>query len=371
MARMSSGPRFDRSRPYNTLPKLPPSVELESPRVLKAAIAAGRALAEFRGIGSVLPGATQALVRSIALQEAKSSSEIENIVTTNDLLYQAAASSDALDDPVVKEVVNYLDAVWHGQHRLREGARIDRALFQEIASVVRGQPTLVRDRPGTRVGNPSTGEVLYTPPEGASLIASLLDNIADYYALADGVDPLIKMAVGHYQFEAIHPFADGNGRTGRIVNVLYLVQQGLLAEPVLFMSRTIIDSKSDYYTLLRAVTEESAWEDWVVYMLGVVARSARAFGETLRQIPEAVDDALAVARSDMRVGFSEDLVRLVFHQPVTRIAHVVDAGLAKRHTASLHLRELERIGLLESVKRGRDVLYVNRRLMDILGGGTR
>jgi Fic family protein len=153
--------------------------------------------------------------------------------------------------------------------------------------------------------------------------------------------------------------------------VLYLVQQGLLAEPVLFMSRTIIDSKSDYYTLLRAVTEESAWEDWVVYMLGVVARSGRAFGETLRQIPEAFEDAMEVARADMRTGFSERLVRLVFQQPVTRIAHVIDAGLAKRRTASLHLRELERIGLLESIKRGRDVLYVNRRLMDILGGGAR
>jgi Fic family protein len=367
---MAGRPRFDRRRPHDSLPKLPPRQGLETPRVLKAVIAASRALAEFKGIGLAVPGSTQALVRSIAVQEAKSSSEIEAIVTTNDALYQAVGSADAARDPVVKEVVNYLDAVWLGHRRLRAGRRLDRALFVELASVVRGEPVEVRRGPGTRVGNPVTGEVLYTPPQGAETIDALLDDLAAYYAMDDGVDPLVKMAVAHYQFEAVHPFRDGNGRTGRILNVLYLVQQGLLAEPVLFLSRAIIETKAEYYARLLAVTEEGAWEDWVLYMLGAVARSGRAFGEMLGQIPPAIEDASEVARADMRTGYSDALLRLVFQQPATRIAHVVEAGIAKRRTASLQLRELERIGILESVKRGRDVLYINRRLIDILGGGA-
>ncbi len=371
MAPISRGPRFDRLRPYNTLPKLPPRGELETPRVLKACIDASRAIAEFRGVNSVVPNATQALVRSIALQEAKSSSEIENVVTTNDRLYHASSAAGEPSDPVVKEVVNYLDAVWAGHQRLQSGSKIDRALFTHVASVVLGGPTQVRSAPGTRVGNPLAREVLYTPPEGQDAINDFLDDLAEYYARQDGVDPLIKMAVGHYQFEAIHPFHDGNGRTGRIVNVLYLVQHGVLAEPVLFVSRAIIETKSEYYARIRAVTEDAAWEEWVLYMLGVFARAGREFGRMLRQIPEAIDDAMALARADMRKGFSEEIVHLVFQQPVTRISHVVQSGIAQRRTATLYLRELERTGLLDSVKRGRDVLYVNRRLMDILGGGAR
>jgi Fic family protein len=248
---------------------------------------------------------------------------------------------------------------------------LDRGLFEELASIVRGEPTSVRTAPGTRVGNPLTREVLYTPPEGRETIGALLDDLADYYARHDGVDPLVKMAVGHYQFEAVHPFHDGNGRTGRIVNVLYLVQQRILAEPVLFVSRAIIETKSEYYSRLLAVTERGEWEEWVLYMLGVFARSGRAFGQMLRQIPEAIEDATIAARSLMQRGFSEELVQLVFQQPVTRISHVVDAGIAQRRTATLYLRELERLGVLDSLKSGREALYVNRRLMDILGGGLR
>ena len=356
--------RFDQNRPYNDLPTLPPKQEVETPRVLKKAISASRALGEFQA-HEQLRNATDALVMSIGMQEAKHSSEIENIVTTNDDLYQSMEKDSVISDPLVKEVVGYLDAVWHGHAELRRGRSLGTSLIREIVSIVLGKSLGIRTEPGTRLRNP-TGDVLYAPPEGEALLNALLDNLSDYWADDAGHDPLVKMAVGHYQFEAIHPFVDGNGRTGRILNVLYLVSAGLLQHPVLFLSRYIIEHKTDYYLMLSAVTERNEWEEWTLYVLDAVETTARRSIAMLERLAEANERADTIAANQMAQGYSKELVSLVFQKPVTRISHVVDAGLAKRRTASLYLQELERIGLLESRKHGRNTLYVNNTLLKIL-----
>ncbi len=353
------------TRPFNDLPLLPPKADVETVRTLKKAIAANKALAELRIAGNLVPN-QELLIRAIVLQEAKLSSEIENIVTTNDELYRAFNDDAERTDPATKEVLRYQDALWHGYQHLKSGNVLSAGLFTRIVSIIKERDMDVRRMPGTRIVNRKAGEPIYSPPEGEALIRRLLDNLSEYLYREDEVVPLIKMAVAHYQFEAIHPFPDGNGRTGRVLNILYLVDRGLLEVPVLYLSRYIIQNKSEYYAGLRKVTEEGAWEEWVIYILDAIESTARETQVTIERIRDAMLAAIDDARLKMNKGYSRELIELIFLQPYTRISDLETAGIAKRDTASEYLRELERIGLLQSIKLGRQRLFVNRSLLAVL-----
>ena len=358
---------FDPKRPYNELPLLPPSVELETRPVLKRAIVANKALADLKGIGRLIPNQS-ILVRALSLQEAKVSTEVENIVTTNDHLYQALDEDPERTDPATKEVLRYEKAVWHGYGRLKAGRPLSPGLFTEVVSLVKRMDLEVRDVPGTRIWSSQANAVVYSPPEGKERIQALLANLAGYLNgdPADEVDPLIRMAVAHYQFEAIHPYADGNGRAGRVINILYLIDQGLLDLPILYLSRYVLTNKAAYYERLRGVTEDGAWEPWVLFMLEAVEQTAVDSRSRIERIGAALQEAYDAARIALGRRYRKEIVELVFLQPYTRIADVVGAGIAQRQSAAEYLRDLEGIGLLTSVKSGRDVLFLNRRLLDIL-----
>jgi Fic family protein len=358
---------YRRDKPYNDLPLLPPAAEIETVRTLKRAIAANKALAELKYAGNLIPNQTM-LLRSIVLQEAKLSSEIENIVTTNDMLYKAMSDDDSRVEPHTKEVLRYETALWEGFKGLGSRA-LATNLYVDIVNCLKRNDSGIRKHSGTRIANPATDQTIYTPPEGETVIRDLLQNLDDYVNdEKDSTDPLIKLAVIHYQFEAIHPFADGNGRTGRILNILYLVDRKLLETPVLYLSRYIIENKAAYYSGLRRVTEEHAWEGWIVYMLDAIEATARATRDRILAIRRQMDEATDFARNELPRVYSKELIELIFQQPYCRIQAVEQAGIAKRQTASTYLKELERIGLLRGVKVGRDQLYINDQLYGLLTG---
>ncbi len=357
---------FDPKIPYNDLSPLPPPVEVETKAVLRRAAAAGRALAELKGVGQTIPNQAM-LVTSLVLQEARASSEIENIVTTNDALFRAFSSDSASIDPATKEVLSYREALWAGYEALQTRPMLSTNLFIQIVQTIKKNGASIRSVPGTAVVNSATGAVIYTPPEGESVIRTKLKELEDFIHADDGMDPLVKMALIHYQFEAIHPFLDGNGRTGRIVNILYLVMQGLLDLPVLYLSKSIIERKSDYYSLLRDVTEKKAWEPWTLYMLSAIEETAIMTREKILAIRDLMAVIAVKAKTSLpsRV-YSKELIELLFHQPYTKVQFLVDAGLAKRQTAASYLKELERIGVLEPQRVGRENLYLNKALYDLL-----
>jgi len=357
---------FNPNKPYNDLPLLPPKADLETKAVLRKALAAGRALAELKGVGETIPNQA-ILVDSLVLQEAKASSEIENIITTNDALYKAFAAETKEVDPAVKEVLGYRRAVWHGFNALKTRPVLSTNLFVQLVQTIKENQAGVRKTTGTNLKSSTTGEVIYTPPERETVIRDKLKNLEDYIHAKDDVDPLVKLAVIHYQFESIHPFGDGNGRTGRIVNILYLILKELMDLPVLYLSKHIIENKAEYYRLLREVTEESKWEAWVLYMLGAVEATSRFTCERIVAIRALMDETLAKAKQELpsRV-YSKELIELLFHQPYTKGESVVKAGIAKRKTAAEYLKELEKIGVLESQQVGRQKLYLNTKLYELL-----
>jgi Fic family protein len=355
---------FDRNKPYNDLPLLPPMAAVETITTLKKAIRAHKALAELKGAGNLIPNQS-ILLRAIVLQEARVSSEIENIFTTNDKLYKAFSDVEKQYDPHTKEVLSYQDALWHGYSQLKAGRPLSPSLFIEIVNLIRSNDAGIRPHPGVCIAN-LRGETIYTPPEGVGRIQDLLANLCEYLHSDDGHDSLIKLAVQHYQFEAIHPFSDGNGRTGRVMNILFLVSQGLIELPVLYLSRYIIENKSLYYRNLKRVTEDNAWEDWVSYMLEAIEDTANKTCAKIHLIRTAMDEAIHLAKTAAPSVYSKELIELVFQQPYCRIQFVEDAGLAKRQTASTYLKELERIGILVSTSIGRDKYYINSKLYKIL-----
>jgi len=358
--------KYDPHKPYNQLPLLPPRKDLETKGVLKKAIAAGRALAELKGIGSTIPNQT-ILINTIALQEAKSSSEIENIVTTNDALFKAFSAQSSHVDAATKEVLRYREALWEGFNTLKKRPVITTNLLIKLVQTIKENQAGIRNAPGTAIANTSTGEVLYTPPEGESIIRDKLKNLEDYIHEEDATDPLVKLSVIHYQFEAIHPFFDGNGRTGRILCILFLAYRKLLDLPILYLSKAIIESKSDYYWLLRQVTVSDAWESWVLYMLDVIEKTAVDTRNKIVAIRELLEKTLDDARKKLPVRvYSKELIELLFHQPYTKGQFLVDAGIAERQTAAEYLKELEKIGVLKGHKVGKENLYLNVQLYRLL-----
>lgn len=354
---------FDRDKPFNDLPLLPPDVDLESKAILKKAIAANRELAELKGAGDAIPNQA-ILVNSIVLQEARLSSEIENIVTTSDELYKAADEDPSKVDQPTKEVLHYREALWHGFENLKTRP-LSTNLFIELVGIIKQIDLGIRKVPGTKIAD-SRGQIVYTPPEGEALLRELLANLERFMHAKDGIDPLVKLAVFHYQFEAIHPFTDGNGRTGRIINILYLVAQELLKIPVLYLSHYIIRNKADYYAGLRRVTEQNAWEEWILYMLEAIAATARQTRDKIIRIRDLMNAAQEEARTKAPKIYSKDLIELIFEQPYCKIRFLEQRALAKRQTASVYLKTLEEIGLLQSLKVGREVYFMNMPLLAIL-----
>lgn len=355
---------FDPNKPYNNLPELPPKTELETNTVLKKCIAARSALAELKGVGDTIPNQTL-LIRSIGLQEAQSSSEIENIVTTTDDIYQALADSIDKVSPPTKEVLRYQEALYSGFQTLQKKPIIGTTLFCQIASQIKLRDMNVRALPGTRIEG-SNKKVFYTPPEGESVIRQKLKNLEDYIHNDSQVDPLIKLAVIHYQFEAIHPFTDGNGRTGRIINVLYLVQQDLIKLPILYLSKYLIENKNKYYAGLRSVSEKHDWSQWILFMLDAIEKTAIETKLKIISIKELMDKTQQDVQDKLPKIYSKDLVELLFEQPYCKRSILEARKIGSRNTASTYLQALEDIGVLTSIRIGRDRYFVNRKLLNLL-----
>jgi Fic family protein len=359
---------FHPQQPYNDLPALPPPVELESRVVLKACITARATVAELRAAGQLIPNQS-VLINTIPLLEAQASSEIENIVTTTDQMFLFDGMSEGEADPATKEALRYRTALWEGFQALNERPLSTNTAVQ-ICREIKGVDMNVRRTPGTTLSNDRTKEVIYTPPEGEALLREKLANWESWMhgtlPGAHDIDPLVRMAVGHYQFEAIHPFTDGNGRTGRVINLLYLVEQGLLDIPVLYLSRYILRNRPEYYRGLQAVTSSGAWEPWLLYMLQGVAETARWTMDKILAIRTLIEETTARMRRDAPQIYSRELAELVFVRPYCRIGHVVDAGLAKRQTASLYLKQLADIGILREHKMGREKIFLNPAFIDLL-----
>jgi Fic family protein len=356
---------FDPKQPYNDLPLLPPPGDLESKSVLKKCVAANKALAELKGAGDLIPNQA-VLINAIPLQEAKLSSEIENIVTTQDALFQAALDESRVTDPATKEVLRYRTALRRGFEAVQAGP-FHLNLLEKLCGVLRNEKVKFRADEGVYIGNPAARSITYTPPVGAAVMRKKLNNLEEFLLGKDDLDPLVRMAVAHYQFEAIHPFTDGNGRTGRILNIIFLIHAGLLRIPVLYLSRHLIQHKTQYYRLLRGVTERGEWEQWLLFILAGVEETATWTTDRILAIRDLFDQTVALCRAKLPPKvYSKELVELVFAQPYSKIQFLVDAGIAERQTASAYLQELEKLGILKGERRGREMLYKHPALLKVL-----
>jgi cell filamentation protein, protein adenylyltransferase len=355
---------LDPNRPYNELPPLPPKADVETRTILKKWGLARTALAEMRLAGPLIPDPA-VLISSIPLLEAKDSSEIENIVTTNDALFREASLGDEEGDPAAKEALRYRTALYYGLEALKK-LPLSTRIAVEVCQLITGVQLDVRAIP-VSLKNRHTGEVIYTPPEEQRRLRELLANWEQYlHDQGDNLDPLIRMTILHYQFEAIHPFEDGNGRTGRILNILALIQNGLLDLPTLYLSRHILRTRAEYYRLLGRVTSHQDWEPWILYMLTAVEMTSQWTTQKIKAIRALMDHTDEIIRAEAPKIHSHDLVQQIFTQPYSRIGNLIARGIAKRQTASTYLRELVRLGVLEEEKVGRDKIFLHRKYLDLL-----
>ena len=355
---------FNRDIPYNGLPLLPPVDKLETIDVLKKTISASRALANLNGAIINLPN-PQLFLDTIHLQEAKASSEIENILTTNDELYKSAVAKTKRNDTAVKEVISYKEAIWLGIKQLRQKPFITTNLCVDIVQCIKYNAAGIRNSTGTKLTN-LKGEVVYTPPNGEQVIRDKMANWEKFVNANSDLDPLIKMAVAHYQFEAIHPFLDGNGRTGRILLLLQLKLDKLLDYPALFLSGYIVQHKNEYYKLLRSVTESGEWTDYLLYMLDMIEQSAIQGLQRLDVVLKLIEKTSNEIREQLPKVYSKDLVEVIFRLPYTKRQNLIDAGFGTPKTVGNYLKALENNGFLRSVMVGKEKLYLNHRLMDVL-----
>ena len=349
-------------KPYNALPPLPPAKEVETPAVLKACISARAALAELKQAGELLPN-QGLLINMLPMLEAKDSSEIENILTTNDRLFQYA-NSESVADSATKEALRYRTALYEGYLGIRKRPLCANTAVA-ICSRIKDTHMDVRKVPGTVIANQKTKAIIYTPPVGEVVIRDLLSNWEAFLHAEDNLDPLVKMAVAHYQFEAIHPFTDGNGRTGRVLNVLYLIEQELLTLPILYLSRYILHNKADYYRLLTQVTSDNDWQSWILYILDAVTMVSQWTTNKIAQVRILNEHTRQYIQQRLPKLYSHELVQTIFEQPYSRIHNLVDRGIAKRQTASVYLKQLVEIGVLQEREAGKDKLFVHPQLIDI------
>lgn len=355
---------FDPNRPFNGLPGLPPGVDLETKPILKACVGARAKLAALKEAAALIPN-QDVLINSIPLREAKDSSAIENIVTTNDKLFRFANADANQADIATKETLRYRTALLRGYESLKSGRPLTTNTAIEVCRAIKDVDLDIRRTPGTNLKN-QNGRVIYTPPEGEDVLRDKMTDWERFIHDEADLDPLIKMAIAHYQFEAIHPFPDGNGRTGRVLNILFLIDKGLLDLPILYLSRFINDRRSEYYRHLLEVTTEQAWEPWIIYMLNAVDEMATWTRSKIWAIKTLMADSVRYVQAALPKIYKRELVELLFVQPYVRIDDLVQAGLGTRKTASLHLNQLIEAGVLRAEKDGRDKLFINVRFFDLL-----
>jgi Fic family protein len=349
-----------------SLTKLPPIQELETKQVLKSVAKTNRYLAELKGLTQTIPNQT-ILINTLALQEAKDSSAIESVITTHDEMYKAGLYADFISSSAAKEVQNYAEALRIGFSLVKKDQLLTSSHILTIQKTLEKNEAGFRKLPGTDLKNQATGETIYVPPQEHQIILDLMRNLENYInddTLSD-VDPLIKMAVLHYQFESIHPFYDGNGRTGRIINILYLVLKDLLDFPILYLSQYIIETKSDYYRLLQAVRDTNQWEEWILYMLKAVEITSQRTISMTKKITDLMREYKLKIRENFRF-YSQDLLNNLFCHPYTKIEFLEQDLKTTRLTATRYLDHLAEAGYLEKHKIWRSNYYINRRLLDLI-----
>ena len=339
-------------------------IELETVKIMRALSKAHRSLAELKGYSEIVPN-KNILINAITLNEAKDSSEIENIITTHDELFEALSDEKYLKG-APKEVLKYKEALWHGVDLIENRGILTTNMIVEVQAIIEGNNAGIRKQSGTVLMNEKTGEVVYRPPETEEEIRNLLSNLENYINTEDKIDDLIKLAVVHYQFESIHPFYDGNGRTGRIVNILYLVLKDLLDSPILYLSKYIMENKQDYYKLLQGVQSNKDWESWIIYILNGITNMAAESLTILKKINSLIDETSAVIKTQNPKLYSRELVEVLFKEFYTRISNIEEGLDVTRKTASNYLNELVEMDVLELEVRGRDKLFINRKLLDIV-----
>ncbi len=355
---------FDPTVPYNNLPPLPPSQDIETKNILRKCIAATRQLEGLRQAAKHIPN-QEVLINSIPLREAKDSSAIENIVTTNDKLFRFANTDSDHADPATREILRYRTALRNGFDNLKTRPLTVQTAIT-LCRTIKNYDLDVRALPGTTIANQTTRQVIYTPPEGADVIREKLSNWEKNLHEEDGVDPIIRMAVGHYQFEAIHPFPDGNGRTGRALNILYLIDKKRLDLPILYLSQYINTNRETYYRLLSRVTAAQEWEPWVLFMLDAVEQTATWTTDKIDALKLLMDETIRYVKSTLPRIYSRELVELLFTQPYCRVTDVVKSKVASRNIAAKYLKELSAADVLEQRREGREILYLNTRFLDLL-----
>lgn len=346
--------------PFN----LPPDFNFETIKILKKVNSANKSLAELKGVSKTIPN-IEILINSLVLQEAKDSSEIENIITTHDELYKSFFDTEPIDLST-KEVKNYTFALKKGFERIQESKIFVIKHIVEIQEILENNKAGIRKQIGTNLRNSLTNEIIYIPPQDFETINKLLKNLENYINIDDETDDLIKMAVIHYQFETIHPFYDGNGRTGRIINVLYLVLKGLLDIPILYLSRYIIENKNDYYKLLQNVRLNNEWENWVLFMLNGIEKTAESTIKTISEIKNLITKVNDLILLKYPKIYSKELLDALFIHPYTKIDFLVEILNIHRETASKYLKNLEEIGILKEMKLNKTKYYINIELYKLL-----
>ncbi|MBC8527760.1 MAG: Fic family protein [Candidatus Cloacimonetes bacterium] len=346
------------------LPKLPPKANLETVKILKQLSKSNRALAELKGVSKTIPN-SDILINTLVLQEAKDSSEIENIITTHDDLYKSDIDIDVAN-AAAKEVKFYTAALKRGFELIKNQNILTTNHIIEIQKILEQNDAGIRTQSGTVLKNDSTGEIIYTPPQNYNEILQLLKNLENYINANYDIDPLIKMAVIHYQFESIHPFYDGNGRTGRIINILYPILNKLLDIPILYLSKYIIRTKTDYYRLLQEIRTKNSWEEWTLYMLKGVEQTSLHTIELINEISNLMTETKTKLQTNLPKIYSRDLLDILFLHPYTKIEFLVRSLNIHRETSSIYLKNLENIGILKSTKLGRQKYYINTKLYELL-----
>jgi Fic family protein len=348
------------------LKKLPPDVNFDTVSILKQLASTNRALAELKGYADTIPN-KHILINAINLNEAKDSSEIEQIITTHDDLYKALTYEKAAT-PAAKEVVNYRSALWHGYELVKKRGILTTNMLVEIQEYIEQNNGGIRKLPGTELRNAQTGEVVYTPPQSEREVRDYLSNLEVYINDdSDGVDPLVKLAVIHYQFEAIHPFYDGNGRTGRILNVLYLVLKELLDSPILYLSKYILENKTSYYKLLRGLQDNpDDYEGWVLFILVGIEKTSIETLKLVKSIIAEMDSYSEKLKGKLPSLYSKELLELLFFEFYTKIQYIEEGLRVSRKTAQNYLKMLEENGFLSSQKIGRERIYCNDRLFRVV-----
>lgn len=355
--------KFDPERPYQDLPSLPPATQLETVPVLKALPQAHAALARLDASCALLPDPA-ILINLVPLLEAQASSEIENIVTTRDELFKAANLAEVPMSAATKEALNYRSALREGFESLSTRP-LSFNTARMVCSVLRGHEEDVRNCE-VYIASQNRADRIYTPPTGKQTLLQKLSNWENYLHQAESVDPLIMMSVAHYQFEAIHPFVDGNGRTGRILNLLALCHFGLLHEPVLYLSGHLVRTKNTYYRLLREVTTHGAWEPWLLYMIDSVRSTANWTSQLIADIYKLRHTVeIAIRQADKNISAS-DVAQVLFMQPYLRLVNVMDKTGVSRPTATRWMRQLAKVGIVDELKVGRHVLFINTALLKLL-----